>query len=157
MPKPHRRQATWAPRVSTVFHWSLSHGLPRLGRSDASEQVGYQQAIVRAWRCLGNPCRRVAQALDHEWDKRRHWHGRRRTAPGVCHAKAASPPSNVGTPSEHPPIACSPMGFPTRSLTHTHPLLLTLDPAPDSGWALPQTPLGVSAADPSPDAHPCRR
>ena len=41
-------------------------------------------------------------------ERRRHWYGRRRAPPGACHAKAASPPSQVGTPAEHPPsIACS--------------------------------------------------
>ena len=40
--------------------------------------------------------------------RRRHWYAGRRGPLGVCHVKASSPPSNVATPCEHPPISCSP-------------------------------------------------
>ena len=36
-------------------------------------------------------------------EKQCHWYGRREGPPGACHAKAASPPSHVGVPTEHPP------------------------------------------------------
>ena len=54
MPKPHRRQASWPPRVSVP----PSVALPR----PPTAQIG------RAWRCLLRAFRRVAQALEHEGD-----------------------------------------------------------------------------------------
>ena len=52
MPKPHRRQATWAPRVSIPTSLALTP--PPMA------------PIGRAWKCLWKACRSVAQALEHE-------------------------------------------------------------------------------------------
>ena len=71
--------------------------------------------LSRALEAIGRPC--VEMALDGvpecclgaraRRERQRDWYGRRGIPPGACHAKAASSASHVGTPSEHPRIACS--------------------------------------------------
>ena len=92
MPKPHRRQATWALRLSIPPSLALTPP-PTACACVKVALEGVSEC------CSGARARR---------ERRRHWYGRRRAPPGACHAKAASPPSQVGTPAEHPPsIACS--------------------------------------------------
>ena len=53
----------------------------------------------RVWRCVPECC----SGARARRERRCHWYGGRREAPGACHAKASSTPSNVGTqvyPSE---------------------------------------------------------
>ena len=95
MPKPRRRQATWAPRVSIP----PSIALPQ----PPTAQIG------RAWRCFSRACRSVAQALEHEGN------GDAAGTEGVGNPQERAMPkprrrqaTNVGAPSEHPPIDCSP-------------------------------------------------
>ena len=75
----------------------LSHRLPWL-QSDTNRA------------CMEVPLEGVPECCSGARARRKRWcrwYGRRRAPPGACHVKATSPPSHVGTQSEHPPIACS--------------------------------------------------
>ena len=95
MPKPPHRQAPWPPRVSVPPSVALTptaaHGSNRPCVEMPLEGVPEG--------CSGARARR---------ERRRHWYAGRTRPLGARHAKASSPPSNVATPCEHPPISCSP-------------------------------------------------
>ena len=81
-----------------VRRWWHTPGSVRCQRHSLSKQRGHPLEGVPQC-CSGARAR---------WERRHRWYGGRRELPGACHAKASSPPSNVGPSVSIPPSIALP-------------------------------------------------